>query len=368
MHRSAAVADRGRGLLLAAGVLACASAGTRAPDSERPVAIASERASAPSSGPIAAETVCRYPLTVDRASEAGWPVLGGSPSGPWLARARVLGRVSGELVVARRADATAMWASIDRGHSRVEGWVRPDSLSLSPTRAIALNETAYLVGSTRLAISANADATIGIAVARPVTMRDGELRTTVPCAWLTADAHPVLTVDLDVPRPVSERVLRTGVPIEFRATPEATPSSTLELTDLAVAAIVEPGAKRTRVVVRDRGAGLAFVGWVDNGVLGDPFVGGLGLVATGRDSAADRYAHDASCVQPVDLVAELDGRRWHLGRLGASEPLEADAPDLALAAVRTAWLRPIEGARLRLAAQREGDCRAERGPAAPKTP
>jgi len=310
----------------------------------------------PSRGPSAAETVCRFPLAADRESSAGWPVLGGGPSGPWLVSVRVLGRVSGEIVLARRDDAPAMWARVQRGESRVEGWIRPDSLRLSPTRAIALSDTGYLVGNARLVFTAVEGEAVGIAVPPPDTLRGGELRATVPCAWLTADDHPVLSVDLDVTRPSSERVLRRGVPIEFRATADAKPSSTLAFTDLAVAGILQPGAKRTRVVYRDHVAGLAFVGWVDNEALGEPFVGGLGLLGTGREVDGD-FPHHAACAQPVDLVAELDGRRWQLGRLGAAERLQADAPDVTLASIRTDWLRPTEGARLRLAAQRDAGCR-----------
>jgi len=327
------------------------------PDASAPSTASAAGASNPLPAPGAAETVCRYPLAADRASEAGWPVLGGGPSGPWLASVKVLGRVSGEIVLARRDDAPAIWARVERGESRVEGWIHPDSLSLSPTRAIALNDTGYLVGKARLVVSAFEGEAVSIGVTRPDMMRGGELRATVPCAWLTADAHPVLSVDLDVTRPSGERELRRGVPIEFRATPDAKPSSTLEFTDFAVAQIIEHGAKRTRVLHRDYRSGLAFVGWVDDEMLGEPVKTGLGLVATGRDSEADRYTHDASCVQSVDLVAELDGQRWHLGRLGASEPFRADAPDFTLASVRAEWLRPTEGARLRLAAASGAGCR-----------
>lgn len=317
----------------------------------------------PEPPPELAQRICTYSLSPEGAVDAGWPVFGAGPSGPWAASVRAQGRVSGEIVVARQGDNAAVWARIGHGDSRAEGWVHPESLRLAPTRAIALSDTIYLVGRARLKLVGGGDDGLTMEIEPPERMSaGGPLRAEVPCPWLTPAAHASLSPDLDVPRPpLGQRLFRPGSRVDFRAEPGSEPTTTLVIASredgeaVDVADIIEVGRTHTRVMVRSWEWGLAVVGWVDNATLGESFAGGLGLVGTGGGRQND-HPHVVSCVQPVDIIAEAGGKVWRLGTIGASQAVRVDNPDLASASVQSEWLRPAENARLRIAAPRDAGC------------
>lgn len=242
--------------------------------------------------------------------------------------------------------------------------MHPESLRLAPTRAIALSDTIYLVGRARLKLVGGDHGDVTMEVEPPELMNvGGPLRVEVPCTWLTPEAHVSLSPGLDVPRPpLDQRLFRTGIPVQFRAQPGAEPTVSLVLTkgddeeDADVADVIEVGPTHTRVAYQNWEWGLAVVGWVDNETLGKPYVGGLGLVGAGRWQ--DDYPHPISCAEPVDIIAEAEGKIWRLATVGASEVLHVDAPDLASASVRSEWFRPTENGRLRIAEPRDAGCAA----------
>jgi hypothetical protein len=312
----------------------------------------------PEPGPAATERVCTFPLG-PKDVDGGWPVVGFSPNGPWAARVRAKYEVAGEIVVGRRNEAPVAWARIERGRSRIEGWVRPDTLRLTPTRLIGLSETIYLTDNARAVVFDARGEHLSIEIPTPHELTtSGPLRAEVTCSDLTAG--PSIAADSELRALASKnskgQILRTGVPVVVRPTPDAEGSVTLTLDEgdstYRPTFIVERGPKRSRVRIGLPRHGLTIVGWVDNDLVQESTVG-LGLIGAGRPQPLPFHA---SCVDPVSVVAEVDGQRWQLGSVQGSELLEASDADLRAASVRGEWFHPLDDARLELATRPRAGC------------